>query len=91
MEKINTEGLILHRSCLKCHHCHTNLRPGGYAFDRDDPNGRFYCTQHFRLPAKAIRPVARKPGQRVSRMRLNLHYQYKGSLNISKEIIKFFF
>lgn len=28
MEKINAEGLILHRSCLKCHHCHTNLRLG---------------------------------------------------------------
>ncbi|XP_055852118.1 F-actin-monooxygenase Mical isoform X2 [Episyrphus balteatus] len=66
MEKISTEGLILHRSCLKCHHCHTNLRPGGYAFDRDDPEGRFYCTQHFRLPAKAIRPMVRKPGQRKS-------------------------
>lgn len=60
MEKIFTEGLTLHRSCLKCHHCHTNLRLGAYAFDRDDPNGRFYCTQHFRLPAKPSRPVARK-------------------------------
>jgi F-actin monooxygenase len=28
MEKINAEGLVLHRSCLKCHHCHTNLRLG---------------------------------------------------------------
>lgn len=43
---------MLHRNCLKCHHCHTNLRLGGYAFDRDDPQGRFYCTQHYRLPAK---------------------------------------
>ncbi|XP_054725581.1 F-actin-monooxygenase Mical isoform X6 [Anastrepha obliqua] len=64
MEKITAEDLVFHRSCLKCHHCHTNLRLGGYAFDRDDPNGRFYCTQHYRLPAKAIRPVLRKPGQR---------------------------
>ncbi|XP_011194493.2 F-actin-monooxygenase Mical isoform X6 [Zeugodacus cucurbitae] len=64
MEKITAEDLVFHRSCLKCHHCHTNLRLGGYAFDRDDPNGRFYCTQHFKLPAKAIRPIARKPGQR---------------------------
>nr|XP_036224952.1 F-actin-monooxygenase Mical isoform X3 [Bactrocera oleae] len=64
MEKITAEDLVFHRSCLKCHHCHTNLRLGGYAFDRDDPNGRFYCTQHFKLPAKAIRPVVRKPGQR---------------------------
>ncbi|XP_017483738.1 PREDICTED: protein-methionine sulfoxide oxidase Mical isoform X5 [Rhagoletis zephyria] len=64
MEKITAEDLVFHRSCLKCHHCQTNLRLGGYAFDRDDPNGRFYCTQHFRLPAKAIRPVMRKPGQR---------------------------
>lgn len=53
MEKITAEGLILHRSCLKCHHCHTNLRLGGYAFDRDNPQGLFYCTQHYRLPAKA--------------------------------------
>ncbi|KAM7360809.1 molecule interacting with CasL isoform 2-T2 [Cochliomyia hominivorax] len=64
MEKLQTENLVMHRGCLKCHHCHTNLRLGAYAFDRDDPNGRFYCTQHFRLPAKAIRPVVRKPGQR---------------------------
>ncbi|XP_068157141.1 F-actin-monooxygenase Mical isoform X12 [Drosophila tropicalis] len=54
MEKTTVEGLILHRNCLKCHHCHTNLRLGGYAFDRDDPQGRFYCTQHFRLPAKPL-------------------------------------
>ncbi|XP_065354137.1 F-actin-monooxygenase Mical isoform X6 [Calliphora vicina] len=64
MEKLQTENLVMHRGCLKCHHCHTNLRLGAYAFDREDPNGRFYCTQHFRLPAKAIRPVVRKPGQR---------------------------
>lgn len=65
MEKLQTENLVMHRGCLKCHHCHTNLRLGAYAFDRDDPNGRFYCTQHFRLPAKPTRPVVRKPGQRV--------------------------
>ncbi|KAL9897755.1 molecule interacting with CasL isoform 4-T10 [Glossina fuscipes fuscipes] len=64
MEKLHTEGLIMHRACLKCHHCHSNLRLGAYAFDRDDPSGRFYCTQHFRLPAKAIRPVMRKQGQK---------------------------
>uniref|UniRef100_A0A1A9VGD2 F-actin monooxygenase n=1 Tax=Glossina austeni TaxID=7395 RepID=A0A1A9VGD2_GLOAU len=64
MEKLHTEGLIMHRACLKCHHCHSNLRLGAYAFDRDDPSGRFYCTQHFRLPAKAIRPVVRKQGQK---------------------------
>lgn len=28
MEKITAEGLTLHRSCLKCHHCHTSLRLG---------------------------------------------------------------
>ncbi|XP_017057455.1 F-actin-monooxygenase Mical isoform X2 [Drosophila ficusphila] len=54
MEKTTVEGLVLHRNCLKCHHCHTNLRLGGYAFDRDDPQGRFYCTQHFRLPPKPL-------------------------------------
>ncbi|XP_062121891.1 F-actin-monooxygenase Mical isoform X5 [Drosophila sulfurigaster albostrigata] len=54
MEKTTVEGLVLHRNCLKCHHCHTNLRLGGYAFDRDDPQGRFYCTQHFRLPPKPM-------------------------------------
>ncbi|XP_053678771.1 F-actin-monooxygenase Mical-like [Anopheles nili] len=60
MEKISAEGLTLHRSCLKCHHCHTILRLGGYAFDRDDPEGRFYCTPHFKLPAKTLKPVSRK-------------------------------
>lgn len=60
MEKISVENLILHRACLKCHHCHTSLRLGGYAFDRDDPNGRFYCTQHYRMPAKVMRPMPKK-------------------------------
>lgn len=60
MEKLAAESLVMHRSCLKCHHCHTSLRVGGYAFDRNDPEGRFYCTQHFRLPAKAIRPVTKR-------------------------------
>lgn len=60
MEKISAENLILHRACLKCHHCHTSLRLGGYAFDRDDPNGRFYCTQHYRMPAKVMRPMPKR-------------------------------
>lgn len=59
MEKVTAEGLILHRTCLKCAHCHTNLRLGGYAFDRDNPQGLFYCTQHYRLPAKILRPTPR--------------------------------
>lgn len=60
MEKLSAEGLILHRNCLKCHHCHSSLRVGGYAFDRNDPDGKFYCTQHFRLPAKSIKPASKK-------------------------------
>lgn len=64
MEKISAESLLLHRACLKCHHCHTSLRLGGYAFDRDDPNGRFYCTQHYRLPSKLQRPIPRRSVQR---------------------------
>lgn len=60
MEKISAENLVLHRSCLKCAHCHTNLRLGGYAFDRDSPNGFFYCTQHFRLPVKSMKAVSSK-------------------------------
>uniref|UniRef100_A0A1Q3FJ95 BMERB domain-containing protein n=1 Tax=Culex tarsalis TaxID=7177 RepID=A0A1Q3FJ95_CULTA len=60
MEKISAENLTLHRSCLKCHHCHTNLRLGGYAFDRDDPEGKFYCTQHFKLPSKTVKPVPKR-------------------------------
>lgn len=62
MEKLSAEGLVMHRNCLKCHHCHTSLRVGGYAFDRDDPEGRFYCTQHYRLPAKQIRSVTKRVG-----------------------------
>ncbi|XP_055616904.1 F-actin-monooxygenase Mical [Toxorhynchites rutilus septentrionalis] len=65
MEKISAEGLTLHRSCLKCHHCHTNLRLGGYAFDRDDPEGKFYCTQHFKLPSKSVKAVPRKSHPRT--------------------------
>ncbi|XP_055677351.1 F-actin-monooxygenase Mical isoform X1 [Lutzomyia longipalpis] len=60
MEKIAAEGLVLHRSCLKCHHCHTNLRLGGYAFDRDSPDGLFYCNQHFKLPPKPYKPVTKR-------------------------------
>lgn len=60
MEKISAEGLVLHRSCLKCHHCHTNLRLGGYAFDRDSPDGLFYCNQHFKLPPKPYKPVTKR-------------------------------
>lgn len=72
MEKISTEGLVLHRSCLKCHHCHTSLRLGGYAFDRDDPEGHFYCTQHFKLPAKIIRPIPKKSmGKSMKQTRSN--------------------
>lgn len=34
---------------------------GGYAFDRDDPEGKFYCTQHFKLPSKTYnKPVPKK-------------------------------
>lgn len=60
MEKISAENLVLHRSCLKCAHCHTNLRLGAYAFDRDSPDGYFYCTQHFRLPVKSSKSAAKQ-------------------------------
>jgi F-actin monooxygenase len=66
MEKLSAEGLVCHRSCLKCHHCHTNLRMGGYAFDRDNPSGLFYCTQHFRLPPKEIKMPAKRHLPRLS-------------------------
>jgi F-actin monooxygenase len=66
MEKLSVEGLVCHRSCLKCHHCHTNLRMGGYAFDRDNPAGLFYCTQHFRLPPKEIKLPAKRHLPRLS-------------------------
>ncbi|GAB0092877.1 bMERB domain [Sergentomyia squamirostris] len=63
MEKIAAEGLVMHRSCLKCNHCHTNLRLGGYAFDRDGPDGMFYCNQHFKLPPKPYKPVTKRQPQ----------------------------
>uniref|UniRef100_A0A336MWJ0 F-actin monooxygenase n=1 Tax=Culicoides sonorensis TaxID=179676 RepID=A0A336MWJ0_CULSO len=65
MEKVTAENLVLHRSCLKCHHCHTSLRLGGYAFDRDDPQGKFYCTQHYRLEPKEIKLPQRRPLPRL--------------------------
>lgn len=67
MEKLAAEGLVMHRGCLKCHHCHTSLRVGSYAFDRDDPDGHFYCTQHFRLPAKVARPVNKRLSSKSKR------------------------
>lgn len=79
MEKISAENLTLHRSCLKCHHCHTNLRLGkftrrrvlemflrhnlflgGYSFDRESPDGKFYCTQHYKLPSKDVKFVPKR-------------------------------
>lgn len=34
--------------------------PGGYAFDRDSPDGKFYCTQHFKLPPKDTKFVPKR-------------------------------
>lgn len=33
---------------------------GGYAFDRDCPDGKFYCTQHFKLPPKDVKFVPKR-------------------------------
>lgn len=49
MEKVYAEQLIFHRTCLKCHYCNQLLKMGSYAFDKDDPKGRFYCIPHYRM------------------------------------------
>lgn len=50
---------------------------GGYAFDRDDPEGRFYCTQHYRLPAKQIRTSVRKYPKPETSERAKVNSPYK--------------
>lgn len=82
MEKISAENLVLHRSCLKCAHCHTNLRLGGYAFDRDSTDGFFYCTQHFRLPVKSMKVVSKQP-------RLMVRREFNELLNILLKLLFF--
>lgn len=37
-----------------------NSSTGGYAFDRESPDGKFYCTQHFKLPPKDIKFVPKR-------------------------------
>lgn len=85
MEKLSAEGLILHRNCLKCHHCHSSLRVGGYAFDRNDPDGKFYCTQHFRLPAKSIKPASKKT---LSTLKKAENAELEGNRNANSSIEK---
>lgn len=33
---------------------------GGYAFDRESPDGKFYCTQHYKLPPKDVKFVPKR-------------------------------
>lgn len=33
---------------------------GGYAYDRESANGKFYCTQHFKLPPKESKFVPKR-------------------------------
>lgn len=33
---------------------------GGYAYDRESQNGKFYCTQHFKLPPKESKFVPKR-------------------------------
>lgn len=37
-----------------------NSCPGGYAFDRESPDGKFYCTQHYQLPPKDVKFVPKR-------------------------------
>jgi hypothetical protein len=41
-------------------HKSNNYFKGGYAFDRENPDGKFYCTQHFKLPPKDIKFVPKR-------------------------------
>lgn len=88
VEKLSAEGLILHRNCLKCHHCHTTLRVGGYAFDRNDPEGKFYCTQHFRLPAKNIKPTSKKTLSAFNKRNEKTEFEENENSNLSLEKLR---
>lgn len=54
----------------RCQYCHTQLRLGSYAFDRDGMYGfKFFCLHHFGMVGELEQPAAkvvRKPSQRLA-------------------------
>lgn len=52
---------------LRCQYCHTQLRLGSYAFDKDGMYGfKFFCLHHFGMMGELEPPkVARKASQRL--------------------------
>ncbi|VEN43454.1 unnamed protein product [Callosobruchus maculatus] len=66
MERLSAEGRFFHHGCFKCQYCHTQLRLGSYAFDRDGLYGyKFYCVHHFGMEGELPR-VTRKPSLRLN-------------------------
>lgn len=44
MEQIVVEGVLMHRTCLKCSHCNGVIKLGNFAA----LDGKFYCKPHFK-------------------------------------------
>lgn len=62
MERLSAEGRFFHHGCFKCQYCHTQLRLGSYAFDRDGIyDHKFFCIHHYGMQGeiKATKVVRR--------------------------------
>ncbi|XP_044256717.1 F-actin-monooxygenase Mical [Tribolium madens] len=66
MERLSAEGRFFHHGCFKCQYCHTQLRLGSYAFDRDGIyDHKFFCIHHYGMQGELrVTKVVRKPSQR---------------------------
>ncbi|RZB40090.1 LIM domain containing protein, partial [Asbolus verrucosus] len=66
MERLSAEGRFFHHGCFKCQYCHTQLRLGSYAFDRDGIyDHKFFCIHHYGMQGEMrAAKVVRKPSQR---------------------------
>jgi len=44
MDRVNVDGVTLHKACLRCAHCNNTIKPGNFAA----LGGKFYCKPHFK-------------------------------------------
>lgn len=68
MERLSAEGRFFHHGCFKCQYCHTQLRLGSYAFDRDGIyEHKFFCLHHYGMQGELkSTKVTRKALQRMA-------------------------
>lgn len=44
MEKVTTDGFVLHKTCFRCAMCNNKVSAGNYA----SLDGKIYCKPHFK-------------------------------------------